>query len=98
MNTKPKHTPGPWQVNQKRRDRPIITVDTCAAVSASLVEICEMQNTPQDETNARLIAAAPELLQIAEAYRNLLRTMAHTEGEVATFQHIESVLIKARGE
>ena len=47
------------------------------------------------DANARLIAAAPELLKIAQAYRNLLRTMAHTEGEVATFEHIESIIAKA---
>lgn len=47
---------------------------------------------------ASLIAAAPELLDIAKAYRNLLKTMAHTDGEVATFQHIESVLARATGE
>jgi hypothetical protein len=45
-----------------------------------------------DEEEARLIAAAPELLEIAKAYRNLLRTAAHTDGEVATFQHIEQVI------
>jgi hypothetical protein len=39
----------------------------------------------------------PELLQIVKAYRNLLRTMASTEGELATFAHIESVLAKAEG-
>ena len=33
-----------------------------------------------------------ELVKIASAYRNLLRTFANTEGEVATFQHIEKVL------
>jgi hypothetical protein len=49
------------------------------------------------EANARLIASAPELLEIVKAYRNLLRTMASTEGELATFAHIESVLAKAEG-
>lgn len=44
-----------------------------------------------------LISAAPELLSIAEAYRNLLKTMAHTDGEVATYNHIDTVLIKIRG-
>ncbi len=47
------------------------------------------------EANARLISAAPELLEIAKAYRNLLKTMAHTEGEVKTFQHIQNIIAKA---
>jgi hypothetical protein len=44
------------------------------------------------EANARLIVEAPELLMIAKAYRNLLEKMAATEGQVATFHHIESVI------
>lgn len=44
--------------------------------------------------DAKLIAAAPELLQIAIAYRNLLKTMSQTEDECATFTHIESVISK----
>lgn len=47
--------------------------------------------------NGFLVAAAPDLLEIAKAYRNLLRTMAHTDGEVQTFQHIESVINRAEG-
>jgi hypothetical protein len=34
------------------------------------------------------------LFVIAQAYRNYLRTAAHTEGEVATFHHIEATLAK----
>ena len=37
----------------------------------------------------------PELLKIAQAYRNLLKTMAHTEEEVATFNHINAVIAAA---
>ena len=50
--------------------------------------------------NARIIdteACVGELLRIAKAYRNYLRTAAHTEGEVATFHHIESVIAKVEG-
>ncbi len=43
---------------------------------------------------ARLRDDVAELRTVAEAYRNLLRTMASTEGECATFRHIEAVLEK----
>lgn len=49
----------------------------------------------REEHNA-LANSHHELLSIAEAYRNLLKTMAHTDGEVATFHHIEGVLTKAK--
>lgn len=38
---------------------------------------------------------AEELLEIAKAYRNFLKTYAHTEGEVATYEHISEVIAKA---
>lgn len=44
-----------------------------------------------------VIAQAPDLLRIAKAYRNSLKASAHTDGAVATFHHIESVIAKAEG-
>jgi len=49
------------------------------------------------QANARLIAAAPTLLEIAKAYHNLLRTSAHTDGQVATFEHISDVIEQIEG-
>lgn len=46
---------------------------------------------------ATVLAVVLELLTIAKAYRNLLRTSAHTEGEVATFHHIGEIIAKAEG-
>ena len=46
----------------------------------------------------RMSAAAPDLYRIAVAYRNLLKTMAHTEGEVATYQHICDIINTIEGE
>lgn len=54
-------------------------------------------NQFETEERARMFAAAPELLQIAKAYRNLLKTMASSEGEVATFEHVEGVILRAEG-
>jgi hypothetical protein len=84
-----KATPGPWYVHAG-------TLGGEYTVWApSEARPITVQTT---KANAHLIAAAPELLKIAEAYRNLLRSAAHTEGEVATFHHIESVIAKVRGE
>lgn len=38
------------------------------------------------------------LIDIAKAYRNLLRTSAHTDGEVATYHHIEATIAKIEGQ
>jgi hypothetical protein len=105
MTTQAQHTPGPWQyyidngasgthfhieslnVHGKRQHGLAVIVPNDTASTMLTME--------QHRANARLIAAAPELLQIAKAYRNLLKTMAHTDGEVATFEHIELVIAKA---
>ena len=49
----------------------------------------------REEHNA-LANSHAELVLIAQAYRNLLKTMAHTDGEVATYHHISDVLAKAK--
>jgi hypothetical protein len=52
----------------------------------------------EQEANAALFAVAHDLLNIAQAYRNLLKTAAHTEGEAATYAHIGEVIAKATGQ
>jgi len=101
-DTAPLHTPGPWiaegsQILQggylkdwkleiaslPSRSDPIPKLDSAA------------KNNSERNANARLIAAAPELLMIAKAYRNLLKTSATTEADVATFQMIEATIARA---
>lgn len=87
---KPNYTPGPWF-----KDGPFVRhVD-----SGHVIVIVDDALTTEDErsANARLIAAAPEMLEIVKAYRNLLRTSAQTDGQVATYQHVQDVLAKATG-
>lgn len=40
----------------------------------------------------RACNAHEELVKIAQAYRNHLKVAAHTDGEVATYQHINDLL------
>lgn len=95
-NTSSNHTPGPWTAVFGNG---LLSVSVQSADS----HICSVLKLPclrceEAEANVRLIAAAPELLLIAIAYRNLLKTMAHTEEEVATFNHINAVIAAAGGE
>ena len=58
--TKQPHTPGPWDYD--------IILDICTESN----DLSEGGNQSVDEANARLIAAAPELLEACEAaYANL---------------------------
>lgn len=87
--TNTEHTPAPWSV-QAREDGHNFPFYV-------LHEAKEDIDGVEHAANARLIAAAPELLAIATAYRNLLRTMASTDNQVATFEHIERVLSSVEG-
>jgi len=56
------HTPGPWQANQL--DNGHFTIST-----QQYVNICQMARNKEPEgANARLIAAAPELLEALKEY------------------------------
>ncbi len=98
MNTS-KHTPGPWTIDGTKW---INTPDSggyrCVTVSGEDYDIANVMVDEGDETqeaNAALVCAAPDLLTIAIAYRNLLKSMASSDGEVATFHHVSAIIAKA---
>ncbi len=72
-----KHTPGPWRINVSGSDRWSVDYDgpsstyitICGKRSAPVcfaVEPSAYKNDEEVEANARLIAAAPELLEAAD--------------------------------
>lgn len=77
MNTKhTPHTPGPWHTGG-RGDRIIYAADGYAVASAT---VFHNQHDGQLEANARLIAAAPELLEAAIKVNALsIQSDAHRE-------------------
>jgi hypothetical protein len=99
------HTPGPWAVH------PVLArVDAFDAIDPSGLDgdglpICQMlwptELRSEDETdaNARLIAAAPELLEALKAARTALNSVHETDGlldhEEAAIAIIDAALAKA---
>ena len=63
MNAQTKHTPGPWEVHGNN------IVATKGNVDVAVICYSGEHFTGEDKANARLIAAAPELL---EALRNVV--------------------------
>lgn len=80
-----KHTPGPWNVNDERGIDGNIYIEDALGVVAIVT----------DEANARLIAAAPELLEA-------LKVLTHGYSEVGNLYHdvsrkdISAAWVKAR--
>lgn len=57
-----KHTLGPWYCDLKRRNTPNLFIQTQKDYIAEICIFTEKQNMEEQEANARLIAAAPDLL------------------------------------
>lgn len=78
-----KHTPGPWEVHADNRERDGLWELVGYNIESEYGEIvgCEGIDPWKDnaESNARLIAAAPDLIKAAEfALLNLMRNL-HSE-------------------
>lgn len=63
------HTPGPWVIG--KQDHDVVMVDTTSGTA-----ICDVYGDSDDRpANARLIAAAPDLLEALEAAHGYLVMM-----------------------
>lgn len=69
-----KHTPGPWYCDLRRRGTPKLFIQTQKDYIAEIFIFTENQNMEEQEANARLIAAAPDLLV---ALQNLVEVSNH---------------------
>lgn len=73
-----KHTPGPWIVNpdtfNPERSHSI-EAPNAGEVGNIVAEVCETPGSDVDLADARLIAAAPEILEAAEDAERLLGTL-----------------------
>ena len=96
------HTPGPWKIAH-RMGRPIVVNST--PTHGGPLDICEAYTHPMahetikdaldvSEANARLIAAAPELLQVA---RDFLLLAALHDWEGAAIDFAKATVAKAEG-
>lgn len=99
------HTPGPWAVCETlcKGNRVLgVTVDD----GKSGFPIAELSNTSgRDRADARLIAAAPDMLAalknigalLGENYRNSKKSSLHDDDLWAAFSHVIAAVAKAEG-
>lgn len=92
-----KHTPGPWQLDPRPED--IINGTEAYGVRESedhapLAVV--YADAPESKANARLIAAAPEMLETLELARKALysNNLQRIKG---TYEVIERIIAKATG-
>lgn len=100
------HTPGPWHVGGVGGCRPQIIY---SPTGLAVLRTWGVATQAEEEANAHLAAAAPDLLDaVKDAYRELsaqAQYFADTEGRInpennlfRILRKIESVIAKAKGE
>lgn len=88
-----KATPGPWSIKAEFENE-------CVVFGGDRM-ICECyedgeEQTDEDRANARLIAAAPDLLAACEAAWNCIAELSPTQARVETAQMLQAAIAKAK--
>ena len=80
--TEQKHTPGPWHIDWNGGMAPRILGLHAPGITREIADVRfhDGSNDPQVHANARLIAAAPELLAALVALRDACEVRANREG------------------
>lgn len=87
-----KHTPGPWLVVvYEHRAKKLIKGNKNCIYAIASVDGSPIQVPSKNEDNARLIAAAPEMLEALETVEKLTT-------DVMILAGVRSIIAKARGE
>ena len=99
-----KHTPGPWAYSTSQEGWSytvnIFQADNAAPTDgwsdvAYIIKTCAGEQQAIQEANARLIAAAPELLDALNAAEDLLHRMGMQSSDA--YQEIDAAIAKATG-
>ena len=92
-----KHTSGPWTIGEMDRDEGIFPIYFCDCNDGIPDAEVYISDAPDDNAaqNARLIAAAPDLLAILEEVFD--RMCKHGSGDVLFRSKVEAAIAKATG-
>ena len=77
-----KHTPGPWEYFEQRHWRGEKMYGCVRGGGVVIVNGCAPGGTEEDNANARLIAAAPELLEHLERMVNIATHPQATKAQI----------------
>jgi hypothetical protein len=90
--SKQNYTSGPWYIEEKNPDEFEITT------GENGVEIAFVSIQPQSKENARLIAAAPDLLNQLISISNWVKSDLKARNIRYCFSHVDEAIKKALGE
>jgi len=93
---KTKHTPGPWHSNNRPNDTLVLDGDDL--IIAGIYMFPAPDREGQEQANAHLIAAAPELLAAAKGVQDIVDGMKDMERAWANeLEALDAAIAKAEG-
>ena len=97
-----KHTAGPWWIDTAEDvDLPNhvgISADEHGLLAQVVWRMEDDERTPQCEANARLIAAAPDLLEVLEWFMPFIESEQDDERQAPWVEKARATITKAKGE
>jgi hypothetical protein len=91
-----KHTPGPWNSERAESSECFDVKCECGFFVATCHD--GVRSESNAEANARLIAAAPELLEAAQAAWNCIAELSPTQARVEVALMLQEAVEKATGD
>lgn len=92
-----KNTPGPWQVNHHDRTQVCDASDILGCAPVAWIARRHPRGRTEDYANARLIAAAPELLLALEMLLQWHTSTADEDEEYSAVRDARAAIAKATG-
>ena len=93
-----KHTPGPWFAVGYQVEIESDTVADICTTNANLFGQGGLHDDARAMANARLIAAAPDMLEMLEVARDCLEVSNYEGEDDEVLAEIASVIARAKGE
>jgi hypothetical protein len=97
MSNQTKHTPGPWTVDENYTDGLRIRGNLSHRKHDAVEEVVAKVYGPRENPDARLIAAAPELLEALKLAIAFFERHAKTPAEIKTRDAMIDAVAKATG-
>ena len=90
-----KHTPGPWILHPTAHHPAVRSIGTPYTGPRRICTVGTMNGNPVDKANARLIAAAPELLEAAIELKDVCNRPAAARTRAEAWRKLDKAIAKA---
>ena len=90
-----KHTPGPWVLHPTALHPAVRSVGTAETGPRRICTVGTMNGNPVDKENARLIAAAPELLEAAIELKDVCNRPSAARTRAEAWRKLDKAIAKA---